>query len=75
MSGMKKETSITDKTKATNYEPLLCGVFLNELAAKHKVDVNKIIIGMQYGDIQVWRYDPGAYEIWKTLETIPLNAT
>ena len=72
---MKKETSITDKTKAINYEPLLCGVFLKELATKHKVDINKLVVGMQYGDIQVWKYDPGAYEIWKTLEIISLNAT
>ena len=27
---MKKDTSITDKTKAINYEPLLCPVRLNE---------------------------------------------
>jgi hypothetical protein len=47
--------------------------FLNELAEKHNVDVNKLVVGMQFGDIQVWRYDTGAYEVWKTLEIIPKN--
>ena len=72
---MKKETSNVKETKAINYEPLFCSVFFKELATKHNVDINKLVVGMQYGDIHVWRYDPGAYKIWKTLEIISLNAT
>jgi hypothetical protein len=43
---------------------------LNELALKHKIDVDKIMIGIIGVDIYVWRYDPGANEVFKVLEII-----
>lgn len=53
---------------------LLCGVFLDELAAKHNVDVNKLIVGKMGKDLYIWRYDTGAYDVWKLLEIVSLNA-
>jgi hypothetical protein len=62
----------TSHDKALNIAVVMPS-FLNELAEKHNVDVNKLVVGMQFGDIQVWRYDTGANEVWKTLEIIPKN--
>lgn len=53
---------------------MLCGVFLDDLAAKHKVDVNKLIVGKMGKYLYVWRYDTGAYDVWKVLEIVSLNA-
>lgn len=46
--------------------------FLSTMAEKHKVDVNKLLIGMQCGDLVVQVYDEGAYPVWQTLEIITL---
>lgn len=43
---------------------------LLSMANKHKVDVNKLLIGMQYGNMVVQVYDEGAYPVWQTLEII-----
>ena len=53
--------------------PRVIARFLRKSSDKHKVDINKIMVGMQYGDIQIWRYDTGAHELWKTLEIVPKN--
>lgn len=46
--------------------------FLNEMSAKHKCSIDKIVTGIVFGELHVWRYDEGANETWKQLEIIPL---
>jgi len=49
--------------------------FLKEIAKENNEDANKVMAGLQYGDLQIWRYDTGAYQVWKTLKVIPKNAS
>lgn len=72
---MKKENTVKRTTKPMAYDALLCGVFLEELATEHNVDVTKLMVGKIGKELYVWRYDTGAYDVFKTLEIIPLNAT
>jgi hypothetical protein len=60
---------------AMPYDALLCGVFLKELADKHGVDVTKLMVGKIGKELYVWRYDTGSYDVFKTLDIIPLNGT
>lgn len=72
---MNKKNTVKDTTKPMAYDALLCGVFLQELADKHNVDVTKVMVGKIGKELYVWRYDTGAYDVFKTLEIIPINAT
>lgn len=44
--------------------------FLSAMAEKHQVKADKLLIGMQYGNLVVQVYDEGAYPMWQTLEII-----
>ena len=44
--------------------------FLEDKAKQHKVEPNKVMIGLNYGELRLERYDEGAYEKWKVLERI-----
>ena len=48
--------------------------FLREMSHKHKVDIDKIMVGhVVGGDIHVWKYDEGALRTFETLEIIQSN--
>ena len=68
-----REGKINEQIDSQVNDALLCGVFLQELADKHGVDVTKVMVGKMGKDLYVWRYDEGAYEVFKTLEIIPLK--
>lgn len=68
----KKDELLPSASMTQNF--LLCGVFLDELAVRHKVDVNKLVVGKMGKDLHIWRYDTGAYDVWKVLEIVSLNA-
>lgn len=44
--------------------------FLSEKAKEHGIDENKLMIDSIYGELRLIRYDKGAYEQWKVIETI-----
>ena len=44
--------------------------FLSEKAKQYGIEENKLLIDSNYGEIRLIRYDEGAYEKWKYLETI-----
>ena len=44
--------------------------YFSRMAEKHNVDINKLMIGMQCGDLVVQVYDEGAYPMWNTLEIV-----
>lgn len=44
--------------------------FLSDKAKQHGIEQNKLLIDSNYGEIRLMRYDEGAYEKWKYLETI-----
>ena len=44
--------------------------FLSEKAKQYGIEENKLLIDSNYGEIHLIRYDEGAYEKWKYLETI-----
>lgn len=44
--------------------------FLSSMAEKHQVEANKILIGMQCGDLVVQVYNEGTYPMWQTLEIV-----
>lgn len=63
------------KNTKEKFNALLCSIFIQELADKHNVDVSKVMVGKIGKELYVWRYDTGEYDIFKTLEIIPLNNT
>lgn len=46
--------------------------FLMAMAEKYDVQLSKLLIGMQYGEMLVQVYDEGACPVWQTLEIITL---
>ena len=44
--------------------------FLSDKAKQYGIEENKLLIDSNYGEIRLMRYDEGAYEKWKQLETI-----
>ena len=44
--------------------------FLKSKAEQHKTDANKLLIDLNYDELRLERYDEGAYEKWKVLETL-----
>ena len=70
---MSKEQKQQTTTKPMAYDALLCGVFLQELADKHGVDVTKLMVGKIGKELYVWRFDTAADDVFKTLEIIPLS--
>lgn len=44
--------------------------FLQAMAKKHGRDVNKIMLGLSYGDLNVWVYDEGAANVFTQVEIL-----
>ena len=51
-------------------KPAVIASFLSEKAKQYGIEENKLLIDSNYGEIRLIRYDEGAYEKWKYLETI-----
>lgn len=45
---------------------------LMQMAEKYDVEPNKLLIGMQFGEMIAQVYDEGAYPVWQTLEIITM---
>ena len=72
---MKTKKTVQTRVKEDEQNASLYSVsrsFLSAMAEKHEVDANKLLIGMQYGDLVVQVYDEGAHPMWQTLEIITL---
>lgn len=54
-----------------NSEPkLVVAEFLRNMSSKHNEELNEVIVGFQYGNLSVQRYNEGEYQKFKTLEEI-----
>jgi len=68
-------TKKTEHTKIQGTEEdaslyLVSRSFLTKMAEKYDVEPSKIVVGMQYGEMVVQKYDTGANHVWQTLEII-----
>lgn len=47
--------------------------YLQDAADRHKVDIDKLMIGVVYDTLYLWVYDPGAVNEFRNVEMILLN--
>ena len=64
-----EETSKTNETAQFGIGAVIAS-FLSYKAKQYGIEQNKLLIDSHYGEIRLMRYDEGAYEKWKYLETI-----
>ena len=64
-----EETSKNNETPQLGIGAVIAS-FLSDKAKQYGVEQNKLLIDSNYGEIRLMRYDEGAYEKWKYLETI-----
>ena len=64
-----EETSKNNETAQLGIGAVIAS-FLSDKAKQYGVEQNKLLIDSNYGEIRLMRYDEGAYEKWKYLETI-----
>ena len=70
---MRTKKTLKTKIQGTEEDASLYLVsrsFLTRMAEKYDIEPSKIIVGMQYGEMVVQKYDTGANPVWQTLEII-----
>ena len=70
---MKSKETI--QKKITGYEQDAClyrdtFLLLKGMSVKHNIELDKLLVGMQGGEMVIQVYDTGAYPVWQTLEII-----
>lgn len=65
-----KDLEIFDKDGKALHIADVIASFLKCKAEQHKTEANKVLIGLNYDELRLERYDEGAYEKWKVLETL-----
>ena len=58
---------------ADKIDPKEITKLIKKISTKHKVPVDRIIVGIVGDTLHVWDYNEGAYEKFKTLEMINIR--
>jgi len=69
IDGFKEAMKLINKDSVLHS---IIGSYLEEKSKEHDVDKNKLLIGLQFGDLHIQRFDTGAYQVWKNLEIIKI---